>query len=52
MKIVHIATTLEGGAGLCAARIIRSTRALGIDARALVAIGEKSEYVDVVKPDT
>ena len=40
MRTVHIATFLEGGAGLAAARIVRSTRALGIDARVLVAIGE------------
>ena len=50
MKIVHICTSLEGGAGLCAARIIRSTRAQGIDAKALVPQGVKSEFVDVVQP--
>ncbi len=31
MKVVLIFTSLEGGAGLCAQRIIRSTMALGID---------------------
>ena len=50
MKIVHICTSLEGGAGLAAARIIRSTRALDVDARVLVAQGKRSEYVDVVEP--
>ena len=49
MKIVHIVTTLEGGAGLAAARIIRSTRGLGVDVRVLVAQGERSEYIDVLK---
>lgn len=50
MKITHICTMLEGGAGLAAARIIRSTRAMGINARVLVANGESSENVDVIKP--
>ncbi len=50
MKVLHIATTLDGGAGLCALRIISATRAMGVDTRAIVACGEKSEYVDVVKP--
>ena len=50
MKIVHICTSLQGGAGLCADRIIRTTRALGVDVRAIVAKGESSEYVDVVEP--
>ena len=49
MKVVHVCTSLEGGAGLCAHRIIRSTRALGIDSKAIVAHGKKSEDVDVVK---
>ena len=51
MKIVHIATSLEGGAGLCAARIMNATRQLGVDACALVAHGNKSNYVDVVIPN-
>ena len=50
MKVVHVCTSLEGGAGLCAHRIIRSTRAWGIDAKAIVAHGKKSENVDVVTP--
>lgn len=50
MKIVHICTSLEGGAGLCAKRILLATKELGIDARAIVAYGEKSELTDVIKP--
>lgn len=49
MKVVHICTSLNGGAGLCAARIMEATRKLGVDARAVVAYGNKSEYVDVVE---
>lgn len=49
MKVVHICTTLNGGAGLCASRIMEATRKLGVDARAVVAYGDKSEYVDVVE---
>lgn len=49
MKVVHICRKLNGGAGLCAARIMDATRKLGIDARAVVAYGNKSEYVDVVE---
>lgn len=43
MKVVHICTSLNGGAGLCTKRIINATRACGIDARAVVAGGEHSE---------
>ena len=50
MKIVHICTTLEGGAGICAKRIINATRRFGIDTCVLVAHGEKCNNVDVVKP--
>ena len=49
LKVVHICTTLNGGAGLCASRIMEATRKLGVDARAVVAYGDKSEYVDVVE---
>ena len=49
MKVVHICTSLNGGAGLCASRIMEATRKLGVDARAVVAYGDKSEYVDVVE---
>lgn len=51
MKVLHICTSLKGGAGLCANRIMNATRALGVDARAIVAHGEKTDFVDVVKPD-
>lgn len=50
MKIVHICTSLEGGAGICTMRIINATRSLGIDVRVLVAYGKKCNNVDVVKP--
>ena len=50
MKVVHICRSLEGGAGLCAKRIIQSTLLLGIDARAVVAKGERTERVDVIEP--
>lgn len=49
MRILHICTSLEGGAGLCASRIINSTRKFGVEARALVCHGTKSETVDVIK---
>ena len=48
MKVVHVFTTLEGGAGLCASRIIKATRSLGVDVRAVVAKGSPSEVTDVV----
>lgn len=51
MKVIHLCTTLEGGAGLCAARIINSTKALGIDVKAIVAHGERSEHADVITPE-
>ncbi len=50
MKVVHICTSLEGGAGICARRIVSATRSLGVDARVLVAKGNKQDYVDVIKP--
>ena len=50
MKVVHICTTLDGGAGICAKRIINATRFLGIDVRVIVAHGEKWNNVDVVRP--
>ena len=49
MKVVHICTSLNGGAGLCAARIMEATRKQGVETRAVVAYGNKSEYVDVVE---
>ena len=49
MKVGHICTTLEGGAGLCAARIIKATRNLNVEAKVLVARGNKSKDEDVVE---
>lgn len=49
MRVVHICKSLNGGAGLCVARIMEATRELGVDARAIVAIGNRSEYVDVIE---
>ena len=48
MRVVHILTSFEGGAGLCASRIMKATNAMGVDVRAIIAEGEKSEMVDVV----
>ena len=48
IKVVHICTRIEGGAGLCASRIIRATRKNGVNARVLVANGKKSDIIDVV----
>lgn len=50
MKVVHVLTTFEGGAGIAAYRIFNSTRALGVDAKALVAYGKNTEIVNVIKP--
>lgn len=48
MKVVHISTSLNGGAGLCAKRIITATRGLGIDAKVIVASGEyRDEWVSI-----
>ena len=48
INVVHICTRLEGGAGLCASRIIRATKKKGVNARVLVANGKKSDIIDVV----
>ncbi len=45
MKVVHICMTLEGGAGLFAQCIIRSTKSLCIDLRALAARGNRQDNV-------
>ena len=49
IKVVHLCSSLEGGAGLCATRIIRSTNLLGIDNHVLVKYGSTNDYVDVIK---
>lgn len=48
MKVVHICTNLNGGAGLCAKRIIKATQNLGIDARAITLESDLREpWIDV-----
>ena len=49
MRVVHICTSLNGGAGLCASRIIQATKALGVDVRAIVKEGQEDEAVSVVR---
>lgn len=49
MRVVHICTSLNGGAGLCASRIIQATKVLGIDARAVVKEGQEDKMVSVVR---
>ena len=48
MKVVHICTTLEGGAGLCASRIMKATNKLGIDTYALLQSGKTNSNTDIV----
>lgn len=52
MKITHICTSLNGGAGICASRIMDATAELGIDVRALVAdaAGISGKNIEVVRP--
>ena len=47
MRVVHICSSLNGGAGLCASRIIEATKALGIDAKAIVQTGCQNKTVSV-----
>lgn len=49
MKVTHICTSLDGGAGLCAKRIIKASRKIGVDARAVVMSGIHNETTDVIK---
>lgn len=50
MKVLHISTSDNGGAGLCALRICNSLRALGIDSKMLVAQKSSDEpFVFVMK---
>lgn len=49
IKVVHLCSSLEGGAGLCATRIIRSTNLLGIENHVLVKDGNTNDYVDVIE---
>lgn len=48
IKVIHICSSLDGGAGLCARRIMQSTNLLGIDNFALIKDGTKEDRVDVV----
>lgn len=48
MKVVHICTTLEGGAGLCASRIMKATKKLGINTYALLQSGKTNSNMDIV----
>ena len=50
IKVIHICSSLDGGAGLCAARIMRATSHLGIDNRVLVKKGYSDTFVDVLEP--
>lgn len=48
IKVVHICSSLGGGAGLCAARIMRATSSLGIDNYVLVKKGDSNNHIDVI----
>lgn len=48
MKVVHICTTLEGGAGLCASRIMKATNKLGIDTYAILQSGKTDSNTGIV----
>ena len=48
INVVHICSSLDGGAGLCAKRIIQSTSNLGINNYVLVKKGKKTENIDIV----
>lgn len=48
MKILHICTSFNGGAGLCAKRIMNATAAHGAEVRALVMYGDRTENVELV----
>ena len=50
MKVTHICTSFSGGAGICAQRIMDATAELGIDTKALVAQGDPSNNIAVVRP--
>ena len=50
MKVTHICTTFNGGAGICARRIMAATTEIGVDTRALLAEGMPDERTEVVEP--
>lgn len=49
IKVVHICSSLDGGAGLCAMRIMKATGHLGIDNYALIKNGKKNDHIDVLE---
>lgn len=48
IKVVHICTSLDGGAGLCAMRIMRATSNLGVDNYALLKNGNPDSHIDLI----
>lgn len=48
MRIVHICTSLDGGAGICAQRIANATKEQGVEVRFLISHGHKSEGVAIL----
>lgn len=51
MKVVHITTSPNGGAGLCVTRICNSLKKIGIDSRMIVLEGEASDYCTIIHPN-
>lgn len=51
MKVIHITTSLNGGAGLCVMRICNSLIKEGIDSRMIVLEGEASDYCAIIQPN-
>ena len=51
MRVLHICYSLDGGAGLCAERIMKATSLFGIENKAIVVSGIKNHNTDVVKYD-
>lgn len=49
IRVVHLCTSLSGGAGLCALRIMKATNSMGIDNYALVKDGVKNNHIDIVE---
>jgi len=50
IKVVHICCYLQRGAGLCAARIMKSTSEYGVENYALLASGTSNDRIDVIRP--
>ena len=49
IKVVHICSSLDGGAGLCTKRIIQSTSLLGIENYILTKEGFECNNIDIVE---